>query len=210
MPQWLASSLSEARKPDRAGAPVSGRRRRQESPILRGERDISRKAIAQGMSDRLRCPVCSCAIFFSTLCTRDRGCSAHPAFPAPSLFRGTTKRKPRASPAARTRMCICRLKSEMPLVLPCPHIPEQESRDLPLLDFLAAFGDAVAAVVAVDVFERLVARIAHCAMDLHGAVGGFAAQPVRPEITHRNLVGERVLDLRLGQLVHLPRRLADQ
>src|ERR1700730_14452537 len=64
MPQWLASSLSEARKPDRAGAPVSGRRRRQESPILREERDINRKAIAQGMSDRLRCPVCSCAIFF--------------------------------------------------------------------------------------------------------------------------------------------------
>jgi len=85
--------------------PVSVRRRRQESPILREERDISRKAIAQGMSDRLRCPVCSCAIFFSTLCTRDRGCSAHPAFPAPSLFRGTTKRKPRASPAARMRMC---------------------------------------------------------------------------------------------------------
>src|SRR6478736_2915389 len=29
----------------------------------RGERDISRKAIAQGMSDCLRCPVCSCAHF---------------------------------------------------------------------------------------------------------------------------------------------------
>ena len=29
--------------------------------ILRGERVISRQAIAQGMSDVLRCPVCSCA-----------------------------------------------------------------------------------------------------------------------------------------------------
>ena len=29
--------------------------------VLRGERAISRKAIAQGMSDVLRCPVCSCA-----------------------------------------------------------------------------------------------------------------------------------------------------
>jgi hypothetical protein len=28
---------------------------------LRGERGISRKTIAQGMSDALRCPVCSCA-----------------------------------------------------------------------------------------------------------------------------------------------------
>ena len=49
---------------------------------------ISRKAIAQGMSDVLRCPVCSCAAFFIRLRTRDRGCSAHPAFPAPSLLRG--------------------------------------------------------------------------------------------------------------------------
>ena len=31
--------------------------------VLRGERAISRKAIAQGMSDVLRCPVCSCAHF---------------------------------------------------------------------------------------------------------------------------------------------------
>src|SRR6266702_2914220 len=29
--------------------------------VHRGERVISRKAIAQGMSDCLRCPVCSCA-----------------------------------------------------------------------------------------------------------------------------------------------------
>ena len=29
--------------------------------VLRGEHVISRKAIAQGMSDVLRCPVCSCA-----------------------------------------------------------------------------------------------------------------------------------------------------
>src|SRR5215217_7587708 len=96
------------------------------------------------------------------------------------------------------------------LMLPRPHIPEQESRDLPLLDFLAAFGDAVAAVVAVDVFERLVARIAHAAVDLHGAVGGFAAQAVCPEVAHRDAIGERVLDLRLRELVHLPGGLADQ
>jgi hypothetical protein len=32
-------------------------------------------------------PVCSCA-FFCAACTRDRGCSAHPVFPAPSDFKG--------------------------------------------------------------------------------------------------------------------------
>src|SRR5580704_1772615 len=133
--------------------------------------------------------------FLSTLCTRDRGCSAHPAFPAPSFFRGTTKRKSRAYPAARTRTCICCLKSETPSVLPRPHIAEQKPRDLSLLDFLAAFGDAVAAVVAIDVLERLVARIAHAAMHLHGAIRGFTTQPVCPEIAHRDFVGQRVLDL---------------
>ena len=46
-----------------ADEPAIRRRRRQQSPILRGEREVSRKAIAQGMSDCLRCPVCSCAIF---------------------------------------------------------------------------------------------------------------------------------------------------
>ena len=35
--------------------------------VLRGDHVISRKATAQGMSDVLRCPVCSCAHF---LCTR--------------------------------------------------------------------------------------------------------------------------------------------
>ena len=53
--------------------------------VHRGELVISRKATAQGMSDCLRCPVCSHAqpLF---LCVRDLGCGAHPAFPAPSLF----------------------------------------------------------------------------------------------------------------------------
>ena len=37
-----------------------------------GERAISRKAIAQGMSDALRCPVCSCAHFLCTLRMRPR------------------------------------------------------------------------------------------------------------------------------------------
>jgi hypothetical protein len=40
-------------------------------------------------------------------------------------------------------------------MLPRAHIPKQKSRHFPLLDFLAAFGDAVAAVVAVDA-QRLV------------------------------------------------------
>ena len=55
-----------------ADEPAIRRRRGQTSPIPRGERDISRKAIAQGMSDRLRCPVCSCASSLPILHTRPR------------------------------------------------------------------------------------------------------------------------------------------
>src|SRR5262249_46524159 len=41
-------------------------------------------------------------------------------------------------------------------VLARSHEAEQETRYFPLLDFLAAFGDTVAAMMAIDVFERLV------------------------------------------------------
>src|SRR6266536_5545516 len=42
-------------------------------PAHRGEREVSRKAIAQGMSDCLRCPVCSCAPFLRTLAHETAG-----------------------------------------------------------------------------------------------------------------------------------------
>ena len=69
----------------------------------RGERDISRKAIAQGMSDCLRCPVCSCAHFLCTLHTRPRVQRAS-GIPCALYFRGRKiSSKPRAQCAARTR-----------------------------------------------------------------------------------------------------------
>jgi hypothetical protein len=52
--------------------PRGWRRRWQQCMAHRGERVISRKAIAQGMSDVLRCPVCSCAHFLCTLRMRSR------------------------------------------------------------------------------------------------------------------------------------------
>jgi hypothetical protein len=50
----------------------------------RGERGVSRKTIAQGKPDCLRWTCMLVCAFFCANCTRDRGCSAHPAFPAPS------------------------------------------------------------------------------------------------------------------------------
>ena len=63
-PQRSASSLRKAHRPDRARmSRFSAGDGGEKSPILRGEREISRQTIAQGMSDVLRCPVCSCAAF---------------------------------------------------------------------------------------------------------------------------------------------------
>jgi len=59
--------------------------------VRRGEHEISRKAIAQG---RPGCSACTCMLvcaFLCANCTRDRGCSVHPVFPAPSHFGGQTK-----------------------------------------------------------------------------------------------------------------------
>ena len=68
----------------------------EKSPILRGERDISRQAIAQGMSDVLRCPVCSCAAFFTQFAHGTAGAARirHSLLPH---SRETTTGKPRAT-----------------------------------------------------------------------------------------------------------------
>jgi hypothetical protein len=60
----------------------------QKSPAHQGERAISRKTIAQGRPDALRFTCMLVCAFPCAHCTRDRGCSAHPAFPAPSVFKG--------------------------------------------------------------------------------------------------------------------------
>jgi hypothetical protein len=58
------------------------------SAVLRGEHVISRKAIAQGRPGVLRWTCMLVCTLFSARRTRDRGCSAHPVFPAPSIWRG--------------------------------------------------------------------------------------------------------------------------
>ncbi len=54
-------------------------------------------------------PVCSCALCHAHLGTRDRGCSAHPAFPALFFFGGRCSCKPRAH--ARERRSYVQLSS---------------------------------------------------------------------------------------------------
>jgi hypothetical protein len=69
-----------------------------------GRPRISRKTIAQGRPGVLRWTCMLVCAPFCAHCTRDRGCSAHPAFPAPSVLEeGENLRKTRASRAARMR-----------------------------------------------------------------------------------------------------------
>ena len=89
-------------------------------------------------------------------------------------------------------------------------IAEQVSAHFAHLDFLAAFRDPVAAMMAIDMLERLVARIANPAMDLHRPVCRLAHQPVRPVIAHGNLVGDGFFNLGMLHIVHLPSGLVDQ
>ena len=73
------------------------------SPLHRGEHEVRRKTIAQGMS---ACSPLTCMLVCAFVCatgTRDRGCSAHPAFPAPSVLkRGDEIERLGRNHAART------------------------------------------------------------------------------------------------------------
>ena len=106
---------AEVSKPYRADKTLIRRRWCQTSPITRESTNISVKTTAQGKSnwrslssgarsrDPLAGPVCSCAHSFAQFCTRDRGCSAHPAFPAPFFLERVRQLtgKPRAHRVAR-------------------------------------------------------------------------------------------------------------
>ena len=86
-PHGWRQVLRRRSRPNRVAQPISAGRRRQTNPDRRGEHAISRQTIAQGMSGCPRLYLYARVRSFAHSCTRDRGCSEHPAFPAPSCFR---------------------------------------------------------------------------------------------------------------------------
>src|SRR5665213_1000696 len=75
-----------------------------------GRARISRKAIAQGRPECLRFTCMLVCALFVHQCTRDRGCSAHPVFPAPSSVEAHTFFASLGrNRAARTRRCAWRI-----------------------------------------------------------------------------------------------------
>ena len=74
--------------------------------VHRGEHEVSRKATAQG---RPGCSACTCMLVCAFLvrnCTRDRGCSVHPVFPAPSIFEGANEGANLGRNASRDREAV--------------------------------------------------------------------------------------------------------
>ena len=86
------------------------------------------------------------------------------------------------------------------------HVAKHVTRNPAHLNFLCTFCNPVATMVTVDMFKRLIARIAHAAKDLHRPVGRVAAQTVRLVVTH----GDLVRNTERAVFIHLPRGLLDQ
>jgi hypothetical protein len=132
-------------------------------PAHRGEHDISRKAIAQGMSE---CSPLPCMLVCAFLCatgTRDRGCSAHPAFPAPSILKRDNEfGKARAHGVART---LIHTHSSSPGLTGRPSIPEaavKESRSGGVLGTPHARGTTVEATYRGARFAKIRCRVRRC------------------------------------------------
>jgi hypothetical protein len=80
---WLVSSWRRLATPNRVMRAINSSATEARGIRLRGEHGISRKAIAQGRPDALRWTCMLVCALPCAHCTRDRGCSAHPVFPAP-------------------------------------------------------------------------------------------------------------------------------
>src|SRR5579872_5625923 len=65
------------------------------------------------------------------------------------------------------------------------------------LNFLCPLSNAIAAMMAVNMLEWPVARIADTAMHLHRTVGGITDQAIRTIVAHRDLIRELARHLRL-------------
>jgi hypothetical protein len=81
---WLVSSWRRLIESNRVRPAANPSATEAKGIRLRGELGISRQTIAQGRPDALRWTCMLVCALLCAHCTRDRGCSAHPVFPAPS------------------------------------------------------------------------------------------------------------------------------
>src|SRR5215204_469338 len=74
--------------------------------VLRGEHEVSRKAIAQGRPECFRCPVCSCAVLFAQIARETAGAASTRSSLRPLISVGKVNSKPRAYHVARARSYV--------------------------------------------------------------------------------------------------------
>ena len=81
---------------------------------------VRRQTIAQGRPDALRWTCMLVCALLCAHCTRDRGCSAHPVFPAPSFSRGRATMQTSGS-SCREIAKVCLMGVERALHPHCRH-----------------------------------------------------------------------------------------
>ena len=74
--------------------------------VLRGEHEVSRKAIAQGRPECSRCPVCSCAVLFAQIARETAGAASTRSSLRPQFRRGPPEDANPGRPAPRERQTI--------------------------------------------------------------------------------------------------------
>src|SRR5437763_3896474 len=74
--------------------------------VLRGEHEVSRKAIAQGRPECSRCPVCSCAFLFAQIARETAGAASTRSSLRPRFRGGQTKIENLGRSAPRDREVI--------------------------------------------------------------------------------------------------------
>jgi hypothetical protein len=88
------------------------------------------------------------------------------------------------------------------LALGASRVPKQFSSYFPNLDFLRAFGYAIAPMVSVDVFEGHTAAVSDSSATLHRSISGIATESVSPVVTHGHTISYLHV---VYALIHFPR-----
>src|SRR5579883_2378222 len=129
---------------------------------------------------------------------------------APAPRRPISTSSPLLPSRSRMRLAASRGRTMRRSVTRSPalaaHHAEEMARHLADLDLLGAFGDAIAAVMAIDMLEGLVPGITHAAMDLDREIGRLAGEAIAAVIRHRNPIAHFEMVL----AVEMPSRLVDE
>ena len=99
-------------------------------PGHRGEHDISRKTIAQGVPGVSGVPVYSCALLPTTIAHEAAGASRTRHFPAPFVFKGVNSGHNSGATAPREIFCCLKIESELNEAVAATSLPSPAAAGL--------------------------------------------------------------------------------